>query len=98
MDPRKFFAELKRRHVYRASVAYAMVAWLITQIVTQVFPFFDIPIWTVRLVIVGLLLGFPIAISLARIYEFTGDRFVRDEDVDPSQQKSTFHSPGFILS
>ena len=93
----RFFTELKRRHVYRAAVAYAMVAWLITQIATQVFPFFDIPNWTVRLVIVGLLLGFPIAMSLAWIYEFTGERFVRDEDVDPSTRKSAGRLLDFII-
>jgi hypothetical protein len=64
----QFFAELKRRHVYRAAVAYAMVAWLLTQVATQVFPFFEFPNWTVRLVIVVLLFGFPIAMSLAWVY------------------------------
>jgi len=93
----RFFTELKRRHVYRAAVAYAMVAWLITQIATQVFPFFDIPNWTVRLVIVGLLLGFPIAMSLAWIYEFTGEGFVRDEDVDQSTRKSAGRLLDFII-
>src|SRR6059058_2391680 len=88
MDPRKFFAELKRRHVYRAAVAYGMVAWLITQIATQVFPFFDIPNLAVRFVIVALLLGFPIAMALAWLYQFTGEGFVREEDVDPNVRKS----------
>jgi TolB-like protein/Tfp pilus assembly protein PilF len=93
----RFFTELKRRHVYRAAVAYAMVAWLITQVATQVFPFFDIPNSAVRLVIVALLLGFPIAMSLAWIYEFTGEGFVRDEDVDPSTRKSAGRLLDFII-
>jgi TolB-like protein/Flp pilus assembly protein TadD len=91
------FAELKRRHVYRAAVAYAMVAWLLAQIATQVFPFFDIPNSAVRLVIVALLLGFPIAMSLAWIYEFTGEGFVRDEDVDPTTRKSAGRLLDFVI-
>ena len=88
MNLTRFFAELKRRHVYRAAVAYAMVAWLLTQIATQVFPFFDIPNSAVRFVIVALLLGFPIAMALAWIYEFTSKGLVREEDVDPATRKS----------
>ena len=42
MNSGNFFAELKRRNVYRAAVAYGVVAWLLTQLTTQVFPFFDI--------------------------------------------------------
>ncbi len=88
MNLPKFFAELKRRHVYRAAVAYGMGAWLLTQVATQVFPFFDIPNSAVRFVIVTLLLGFPIAMALAWLYEFTGAGFVRDKDVDPGVRKS----------
>jgi hypothetical protein len=56
-----FFAELKRRNVYKAAVAYAVVAWLIVQVATQVFPFFDVPNWAIRLVVILLVLGFPAA-------------------------------------
>ncbi len=65
-----------------------MVAWLLTQIATQVFPFFDIPNSAVRFAIVALLLGFPIAMALAWIYEFTSKGLVREEDVDPATRKS----------
>ena len=51
MKSRGFFAELKRRHVYRAGVIYAMVSWLLIQIATQVFPFFGVPEWAIRLII-----------------------------------------------
>jgi len=93
----KFVAELKRRHVYRAAVAYGMVAWLLTQVATQVFPFFDIPNSAVRLVIVALLLGFPIAMLLAWLYEFTGEGFVRDEDVDPNARKGAGRVFHFVI-
>jgi hypothetical protein len=59
MDPRSFFAELKRRNVYKVAVAYAIVGWLVIQIATQVFPFLEIPSWVVRVVIVLVAIGFP---------------------------------------
>ena len=89
MNLPKFFTELKRRHVYRAAVVYAMVAWLLTQIATQVFPFFDVPNSAVRFVIVVLVIGFPIAMLLAWLYEFTSKGFVREEDVDPVARQSS---------
>ena len=51
MNPHNFLGELKRRHVYRVAIAYAVVAWLLIQVATQVFPFFEIPNWVVRLVV-----------------------------------------------
>ncbi len=45
MNPRNFFSELKRRRVYSVAVAYVVVAWLLIQVATQVFPFFNIPNW-----------------------------------------------------
>jgi adenylate cyclase len=65
VNPLNFFAELKRRNVYRVAIAYAVVAWLLMQIATQVFPFLEIPDWAIRLVIMLLALGFPIALFLA---------------------------------
>ncbi|MBA3386740.1 MAG: hypothetical protein H0T95_09010 [Chthoniobacterales bacterium] len=66
MNLRSFFAELKRRNVYKVAVAYAVVAWLLIQIATQVFPFFEIPNWAVHLVVLLLLLGFPVALVIAK--------------------------------
>jgi TolB-like protein/lipopolysaccharide biosynthesis regulator YciM len=66
-----FFAELKRRHVYRAAAVYTMTSWLLIQVATQVSPFFEIPNWVVRLIILVLVAGFPIAISLAWAFELT---------------------------
>ena len=48
MNLDNFFAELKRRNVYKVAVAYAVVGWLLVQVATQVFPFFEIPNWAVR--------------------------------------------------
>jgi len=80
-----FFAELKRRNVYKVAVAYAIVAWLLIQIATQVFPFFEIPNWAVRLVVLLLIIGFPIALFLAWAYEITPEGIKRAEDVSPTE-------------
>jgi TolB-like protein/Tfp pilus assembly protein PilF len=94
---RKFFAELKRRNVYRAAVAYGVVAWFLTQIATQVFPFFDIPNASIRLVVIVLVCGFPIAMCVSWFYEFTPGGIVRSEDVDPAQVKTARRFTGRIL-
>src|SRR5438270_9580176 len=83
MNLKNFLAELKRRKVYSVAVTYAVVGWLLIQIVTQVFPPFEIPNWTERLVIVAVVLGFPIAVVLAWIYDFTGHGIVRTQDAQP---------------
>ncbi|MEY2505451.1 MAG: adenylate cyclase, partial [Verrucomicrobiota bacterium] len=66
-----FLTELKRRNVYKVAVAYAVVGWLLVQIATQVFPFFEIPNWAVRLVILLVLIGFPVALVIAWAFELT---------------------------
>jgi TolB-like protein len=77
-----FFRELKRRNVYKVAVAYAIVGWLLVQIATQVFPFLEIPTWVVRLVIVLVAAGFPIAVVIAWAFELTPEGIKRTEDVD----------------
>ena len=83
MNLKKFFPELKRRKVYTVAVTYAVVGWLLIQVVTQVFPPFEIPNWAERLVIVAILLGFPVALVFAWIYDFTRHGIVRTEDAQP---------------
>ncbi len=85
MNSGNFFSELKRRNVYKVAVAYAVVSWLLIQIATQVFPFFEIPNWTVRLVVLVLIVGFPIALFLAWAFEITPEGIKRAEDVSPSE-------------
>src|SRR5437764_3730614 len=74
-----FFAELKRRNVYKVAVAYAVVGWLLAQIATQIFPFLEIPNWVVRLVIVLIAIGFPIALVIAWAFEATPEGIKRTE-------------------
>src|SRR5215468_10075242 len=83
-----FFAELKRRNVYKVAVAYAVVGWLLVQIATQVFPFFEIPNWAVRLVVLLLILGFPIALILSWAFELTPQGIKRTESADAAGQHS----------
>ena len=82
MNSRNFFSELKRRNVYKVAVAYAIVGWVIAQIATQIFPFLEIPNWVVRLVIVLIAIGFPIALVIAWAFEATPEGIKRTEDVD----------------
>src|SRR5438128_2600572 len=82
MNQRNFFAELKRRNVYKVAVAYAIVGWLLVQVATQVFPFLEIPNWVVRLVIALVAIGFPIALVIAWAFEATPEGIKRTEDVD----------------
>ena len=85
MDWRRFLGELQRRNVYRVAVTYTVVSWVLIQIVTQVFPFFEIPSWAVRAVILLLVLGFPIALVLAWAFELTPEGIKRTEDVLPHE-------------
>src|SRR5437667_2721004 len=82
MNLRNFFAELRRRNVYKVAVAYAVVGWVIAQIATQIFPFLEIPNWVVRLVIVVIAIGFPIALVIAWAFEATPEGIKRTETAD----------------
>jgi TolB-like protein len=85
MSERNFFAELKRRNVYKVAVAYAVVSWLLIQIATQVFPFFEIPNWAVRLVVLLLILGFPVALILSWAFEITPEGIKRESEIEPNE-------------
>ena len=82
-----FFAELKRRNVYKVAVAYAVVGWLLVQITTQVFPIFEIPNWALRLIVLAIIIGFPIALVIAWAFELTPEGIKRTEDADLATEK-----------
>jgi len=82
MNARTFFTELKRRRVYSVAVAYLVVTWLLIQVATQVFPFFNIPNWVVRLVVLLTIVGFPIAVVCAWAFEMTLEGIKLEGDVD----------------
>jgi TolB-like protein/Flp pilus assembly protein TadD len=83
-----FLAELKRRNVYKVAAAYAVVAWLLMQVASQIFPFFEIPNWVVRLVVLLLIIGFPIALIIAWAFEVTPEGIKRTEVADAAGQRS----------
>src|SRR6266487_4291398 len=87
MDPKQFFAEVKRRNVYKVAVAYAVVGWLLVQITTQVFPIFEIPNWALKLIVLVIVIGFPIALVIAWAFELTPAGLKRTEDVDRATEK-----------
>src|SRR5438270_4091504 len=97
MDWRKFLGELQRRNVYRVAVTYMVVSWVLIQIATQVFPFFDIPIWAIRVVILLVILGFPVALVLAWAFELTPEGFKRTEEV-PLHKSIRRHTGRKILA
>ena len=88
VNPKNFFAELKRRNVYKVAIAYGVVAWLLMQIASQIFPFFEIPDWAVRLVVLLLIIGFPIALILAWAFELTPEGIKRAEFADELPKKA----------
>src|SRR5207245_8908827 len=83
VNAKKFFAELRRRNVYKVAIAYAIVAWLLMQLATQVFPFIEIPNWAIRLVIMLIVIGFPIALVIASAFELTPEA-----ELDCTQQSN----------
>jgi len=87
--PGNFFTELKRRNVYKVAIAYAVVGWLLIQAATQVFPFFEIPNWVVRLVVLVIIVGFPIALIIAWAFELTPEGLKRTEFADKLPKKSS---------
>src|SRR6266496_246314 len=88
LNPKNFFGELKRRNVYKVAIAYAVVAWLLMQLATQVFPFLEIPNWAIRLVIMLIVIGFPIALVIAWAFELTPEGLKRTEFADELPKKS----------
>jgi TolB-like protein/cytochrome c-type biogenesis protein CcmH/NrfG len=83
-----FFAELKRRNVYKVAITYGVVAWLLVQVATQVFPFFEIPNSAVRLVVLLAVIGFPIALVIAWAFELTPEGLKRTEVADAAHEHS----------
>jgi hypothetical protein len=62
MNVRSFFAEFKQRNVRKVGIAYPLVAWLLIQVASQIFPFFEIPTWAVRLLVLVLIVGLPMVL------------------------------------
>ena len=77
-----FFAELRRRNVYKVAVAYIVAGWALSQGIAQVFPVFDVPNWAIRLIVLLIIIGLPIALVLAWMFELTPQGIKRTETAD----------------
>src|ERR1700686_5769979 len=98
MNLGNFFAELKRRNVYKVAVAYIVAGWALAQGIPPVFPVFDIPNWAVRFVVIAIVIGFPIALVIAWAFELTPEGIKRTEDVDlAAQTKAKSHAWIYIV-
>ena len=86
---KKFLAELKRRNVYKVAAAYAAIGWLLIEVVTQVFPIFGIPNWVVRLVVLLVGLGLPVALLIAWAFEITPAGIKRTAQADELPRSSS---------
>jgi TolB-like protein/Flp pilus assembly protein TadD len=99
MRPDDFFAELKRRNVYKVAVAYIVAGWALSQGVAQVFPVFDVPNWTIRLLVLLIILGLPVALVLAWMFELTPQGIQRTETADmmPAMARRKKHVWIFVV-
>src|ERR1700757_1159083 len=99
MNQRNFFAELKRRNVYKVAVAYIVAGWALSQGIAQVFPVFDVPNWVIRSIVVLIIIGLPIALVLAWMFEITPEGIKRTETADamPAAAKRQKHAWIFVV-
>jgi len=86
MNPNQFFGELRRRNVYKVAVAYIVGGWALSQGIAQVFPVFDVPNWAIRLVVLLIIIGLPVALVLAWAFEITPEGIKRAETADAMPQ------------
>ena len=95
-----FFEELKRRKVFRVAASYAVVAFIIMQLVEILYPMFNFPQWTQQFTVIIVLLGFPIAVILSWIFDKTPQGYVKTDATktkDPSRAKRLVSSLIFFL-
>src|SRR5207244_12080734 len=95
--PMNFFAELKRRNVYKVAIAYAVVAWLLVQAASIFLPAFNAPQWAMQIVILVLAVGFPIALAFSWAFEITPEGIVRESEVQ-TNESITHHTGRKIVA
>jgi len=89
MNLSNFFAELKRRNVYKVAVAYVVVAWLLIQAASILFPTFDAPAWVMKVFVVVIVLCFPVVLVCSWAFEITPEGIKRESDIDPGKSHTT---------
>jgi TolB-like protein/Tfp pilus assembly protein PilF len=85
VNPRNFFAELKRRNVYKVAVAYAIVSWLLIQAASILFPTFEAPAWVMKVFVTAIIFGFPVALILAWAFEITPEGIKLESEIEPNK-------------
>src|SRR6266568_3336827 len=85
VSEQNFFAELKRRNVYKIAVAYAVVSWLLIQAASIFFPAFDAPPWVMKIFIIVIIFGFPVALIFSWAFEITPEGIKRESEIEPSK-------------
>jgi serine/threonine-protein kinase len=80
-----FFAELKRRNVYKVAVAYAVVAWLLIQAASIFLPAFDVPPWVMKIFIIVIIFGFPVALIFSWAFEITPEGIKLESEIEPNK-------------
>src|SRR5207245_5482392 len=82
---RNFFAELKRRNVYKVAIAYAVVSWLLIQAASIFFPAFDAPPWVMKIFIIVIIFGFPVALIFSWAFEITPEGIKLESEIEPNK-------------
>ena len=85
------FTELKRRGVFQAGMAYTVVSWLLIQVASIMFPTFEVPDWYMKATVLVLMLGFPLALAVAWIFQLTSKGLIRTEDADKLSVDEVVH-------
>jgi TolB-like protein/Flp pilus assembly protein TadD len=99
MNLHSFFSELKRRNVYKVAIAYVVGGWALSQGIAQVFPVFDVPNWIIRLIVLLIIIGLPVALVLAWMFELTPQGIKRTETADamPATARSKKHAWIYVV-
>ena len=99
MNRGNFFCELKRRNVYKVAVAYIVGGWALSQGIAQVFPVFDVPNWLIRFIVVLIIVGLPVALVLAWMFELTPEGIKRTETADamPATARKKKHAWIYVV-
>ena len=97
MNERNFFSELKRRNVYKVAIAYVVVAWLLIQAASILFPTFEAPAWVMKVFVSLLVLGFPVALVFSWAFEITPEGIKRESEVAPNES-ITHHTGRKIIA
>src|SRR5438045_5465438 len=85
VSERNFFAELKRRNVYKVAIAYVVVSWLLIQAASIFFPAFDAPPWVMKIFIIVIIFGFPVAVIFSWAFEITPEGIKLESEIEPNK-------------